>query len=282
MSELQTFDDRTIKRARNRFTNGKRGSGDDPIATQAKVAQDVLLGNLTTLLSRAENKAYDTSAGLQGELDGDALIDPFISYDANVAKIQDEYGVTFETYARKQQKDREATADEKSRRHAREWLSEKVTELAGEDADPAEFFRPIVEGETDHEELTPAIEDIREDFDETVFADVMAGFEAPTGDVGAPEPATGPEPATEPEPTTAEPATEPEPTTAEPTTEPEPTTAEPTAEPEPATADRRDYSGILGLGRLVIDAITANYRQGKRESMDSTAQTTEQRTLGGY
>jgi hypothetical protein len=130
MSDLDHFPDRTIKRARGKFTDGKRGSGDDPIATHAKVAQNVMLGHLRALIARAESgdsldQEIDGSgpaAGLQGELDTDSLIDPFISYDENVAQIKAEYGVDFKTYAERERADMVRAADEQAKRHARETL----------------------------------------------------------------------------------------------------------------------------------------------------------------
>jgi len=193
MADLDTFDDRTIKRARDRFTNGKRGSGDDPIATHAKVAQDVMLGHLRALIARAENKADATRAGLQGEIDGDSLIDPFLSYDENVAEIQDEFGVTFRTYAEKQRKGQLQDADEKVRRHARETLRER--------------FDAIEAGEADG-----LVQDVADEFGQDFVADVL-GRERDIRET--PEPERAPEPTPEP----AEPAT-PEPATPEPAPEP--------------------------------------------------------------
>lgn len=143
MADLTTFDDRTIQRAREKFTGGTRGSGDDPIATHSKVAQDVMLGHLYALVARAEEKAYATHAGLQDETVAEDLIDPFLSYDENVARIEDELGVSFRTYAEAGRDAELADADAKARRHARQKLrAEREAIEAGE---RAELVRDIAD-----------------------------------------------------------------------------------------------------------------------------------------
>jgi len=213
MADLDTFDDRTIKRARDKFTNGKRGSGDDPIATHAKVAQDVMLGHLRALIARAENKADATRAGLQGEIDGDSLIDPFLSYDENVAEIQDEFGVTFRTYAEKQRKGQLQDADEKARRHARETLRERFDEIEAGEADGL-------------------VQDVADDFGQDFVAEVL-GRERDIRKT--------PEPERAPEPTVEEPAT----TDPEPVEPAKPPTSEP-AKPAQSVATGR-FEGISSL-----------------------------------
>jgi len=115
MGNLNHFDERTIRRVRDRYTGGKIGSGDDPIATHTKMIQDHYLGNLEKLAARAENRAYDTNAGLQGEVDTRAEIDPTLSYDENVAL---DLNVTFRTEAYKAERDAQADEKDKIRRHA--------------------------------------------------------------------------------------------------------------------------------------------------------------------
>lgn len=281
-TSLQTFDDRTIKRAREKFTDGKRGSGDDPIATHSKVAQDVLLGHLERLISRAENKAYETTSGLQGEIDGQSLIDPYISYGENVAKIQEEYGVEFGTYARKKQKAREKDADEKARRHARDWLTEKVEDIA--DDNPADLLSGVLEGDRQNADLEGAIDEIRDEFDETLIADVLAYFEQPDEEITAPDPTPT---ETSDEPVATVETTDERPTLPDPEDRPnlvkddvDETPAEPVATAEPTTVETRDYSGIAGFARLLIDSITANYEAGKREALKSDDPT--QTTLEAY
>lgn len=202
MSDLDTFDDRTIKRAREKFTDGKRGSGDDPIATHAKVAQDVMLGHLRSLISRAENKAYATNAGLQGETVGDDLIDPFLSYDENVAEIKAELGVEYRTYAQRERKNAIKDGQEQARRHARETLREN--------------FAAIEAGQANE-----LVQDITDEFSQEFVADVL-GRER---ELAAKEPAGAPTPGQ------AEPEPEPEPATSE---RAEPVSPDPVPSPEPA------------------------------------------------
>lgn len=238
MGSLNTFDDRTIERARDKFTNGKRGSGDDPIATHAKIAQDVMLSNLQKLLSRAEEKASGTYKGLQGELDGDSLIDPFLSYDENVAQIQREYGVNFETYERAERDAEVADADEKARKHAREALREN--------------FEAIEAGER-----AELVQDIREEFGDDFVADVL-GRER---DIMAKEPTAGaPEPTEPAEAASADGFAEIErpdaPASADAETAPESASTKETAEPASAQASLSD-SASAAVDAQPADTTTA-------------------------
>lgn len=213
MADLQTFDDRTIDRARAKFTDGRRGSGDDPIATHSKVAQNVLLGHLNALIARAEDKAYDSHAGLQGEIDGSSLIDPFLSYDENVAQIRDQVGADFRTYADQRRREEAADAEHKARRHARDELRATVDAI-------------------ERGERGELVQDIADEFGRDFVADVLASERSPAEDFEPPSPPE-PEPANDPQPASASaPDREPEPARQVEL----PAADEPAIEPEPAAA----------------------------------------------
>ena len=226
MGNLNHFDERTIRRVRDRYTGGKIGSGDDPIATHTKMIQDHYLGNLEKLAARAENRAYDTNAGLQGEVDTRAEIDPTLSYDENVALLKEDLNVTFRTEAYKAERDAQADEKDKTRRHAARSLRTNFDAIeAGEKSQLVDDIGA---------ELSPA-------FVDDVLAVERAERASDTGSLPEPEP----------EPVEAAPEPEPTPEPVEVTPEP----VEPTPEPEP-TPERVSTtpaeSSTRGAGAAVL------------------------------
>jgi len=237
MGNLNHFDERTIQRVRDRFTGGKIGSGDDPIATHTKMIQDHYLENLEKLAARAENKAYGTTAGLQGEVDTHAEIDPTLSYEENVSLLKDDLNVQFKTEAYQAERDARADEAHKLRQFAAKSLRENFDAIeAGEKSQ-------LVDDISD--EISPA-------FVEDVLTVERAERAADTGSLPEPEPAE-PEPA-EPKTVEPEPTPEPEP---EPTPEPEPDEPEEPEpdepeEPEPDEPESNDNETVLEtLSRLL-------------------------------
>lgn len=273
MGTLNHFDDRTIQRVRDRFTGGDIGSGDDPIATHTKMIQDHYLENLEKLASRAENRAYGTNDGLQGEVDTHAEIDPTLSYEENVALLKDDLNVQFRTEAKRADRDAKADETHKQRRFAAQTIREN--------------FDAIEAGEK-----SQLVEDISAEISEAFVNDVLAVERAErasdTGSLPDPEPEPTPEPTPAPssEPTveaTPEPEPEPEPepvssatVTDEPPAANTKATPTPTPEPTPGPATETDYSGIVGSIRLVISYLAACFATGNQpgEPTDKQQQAT--------
>lgn len=266
MGDLNHFDDRTIQRVRDRYTDGKIGSGDDPIATHRKMIQDHYLENLEKLASRAENRAYGTTAGLQGEVDTHAEIDPTLSYEENVALLKDDLNVQFRTEAKRTERDARADENRKQRQFAAQSIREN--------------FNAIEAGERS-QLVTDISDEISEEFVNDVLAVERAERASDTGSLPDPEPVESePEPTPAPEPVESEPEPTPAPEPVEPTSPdardtPEPEPAEATTAPEPATSTT-DYSGVLGTAKLLVDYVAACFKTGSKtvESTENRQQTT--------
>jgi len=227
MGQLTHFDDRTIRQVRARFTGGQIGSGDDPIASHTKMIQDHYLGNLEKLAARAENKAYDTNAGLQGEVDTRAEIDPTLSYDENVALLKEDLNVSFRTEAYKAERDAKADEKQKLRQFAAKSLQENFDAIeAGEKSQLVDDIGA---------EISPA-------FVDDVLAVERAGRASDTGSLPDPEPVGVVEPKSTPEPVEPVEVAEPEPT-------PEP------VEPVEATTPRAGAAILTRAVNAVDDAI---------------------------
>ena len=233
MGQLTHFDDRTIRQVRARFTGGQIGSGDDPIASHTKMIQDHYLGNLEKLAARAENKAYDTNAGLQGEVDTRAEIDPTLSYDENVALLKEDLNVSFKTEAYKTERDAKADEKQKLRQFAAKSLQEN--------------FDAIEAGEK-----TQLVDDIGAEISPAFVDDVLAVERAErasdTGSLPDPEPVEVVEPKSTPEPAEPVKAAEPEPT-------PEPVEPVEPVETVEATTPRAGAAILTRAVNAVDDAI---------------------------
>ncbi|MDR5657283.1 hypothetical protein RH831_08830 [Halodesulfurarchaeum sp. HSR-GB] len=216
------------------------GSASDPIGAQTPMVQDSMLQQLARRAS-GENGRID---------DWQSLIDPTVSYGANLRKILQKGGKELESTIKEDRKN---------------WIeSGEADKLRGDIAD-----------------------EFGESFVSAAIAEAKA-LETPAEDIRAPEPVETPTEPETPS-IQAEPEPEPVETPAEPETpsiqaEPEPEPIEATAEAE--TPAKPDYSGVFGTFRLLGEFLKASFRAGMEDSgkFSKNAQTGEksQKTLSTY
>jgi hypothetical protein len=172
-----------VRRLRDQFTDGKPGSGDDPIGTQTLAAQVMLVENLEVLIERQASAAGAGGAqegGRSGEFAYE--IDPAISYGENKERIR-KLGVDegFQSDEKAKREAERSEAEREARKAAVDYLIDECMRIeqetgAGEaNGEGVEALESVIDGEAPDvpggEQLLNDAEDIREEFGLTVLTD---------------------------------------------------------------------------------------------------------------